>query len=128
MAPIYLVDTNIVAAYFKNDPDIVRRFRQVDLYIPLPVVGELHAWAFVPPRRRARLQAVRMLLSCALVLQPNLVTAERYGLLYTDLVGRGLMIPVNDIWIAALALQYDYTVATRDSDYDRITGLKVEFW
>ena len=32
------------------------------------------------------------------------------------------------MWIAAIALQYDLTLAARDSHFDNIDGLKLEKW
>lgn len=128
MAVRYLVDTNIAAAFFMRQRAIVQRFRENEFIIPSPVVGEMYTWAYTLPLKRDRLQHVRILLSIAPVLQPDIVTGERYGLLYNDLQQRRLMILINDIWIAALALQHGYTLATRDNDFSRVTGLKVEYW
>ena len=36
--------------------------------------------------------------------------------------------PINDIWIAAQAIRNDYTLITRDSDFDRVPGLKLLKW
>ncbi len=41
---------------------------------------------------------------------------------------RGITIPDNDLWIAAIALEYKLIVATRDKHFDYIEGLKVERW
>lgn len=40
----------------------------------------------------------------------------------------GLLIPDNDIWIAATAAQYGLTLAARDAHFKRISGLSVEMW
>jgi tRNA(fMet)-specific endonuclease VapC len=37
-------------------------------------------------------------------------------------------VPENDIWIAALALQHDLTLATRDIHFEAVEGLKIEMW
>lgn len=56
------------------------------------------------------------------------MTAELYGDMRHDLATRGLLIPDNDIWIAATAAQYGLTLATRDAHFQRITGLHEELW
>ena len=124
----YLVDTNIVSAYFAGEKAIFYKFREAEILIPSPVVGEIFTWGYVPPLRRERLRSVRMLLSSVPVLWPDFKTGELFGRIYVDLEGRGRMIQQNDIWIAALALQHGYTVASRDSDFERVTGLKLEKW
>ena len=41
---------------------------------------------------------------------------------------KGRPIPENDIWIAAIALQYDLTLITRDTHFGEVDNLKVESW
>lgn len=40
----------------------------------------------------------------------------------------GKPIPANDLWIAALAIQHDLTLATRDSHFEAVERLEVETW
>ena len=35
------------------------------------------------------------------------------------------MIPTNDIWIAALTIEYEGTLATYDKDFAAIQGIKL---
>jgi predicted nucleic acid-binding protein len=44
-------------------------------------------------------------------------TAKVYGKLYADLKKRGKMIPTNEIWIAALTIEYEGTLASFDKDF-----------
>jgi predicted nucleic acid-binding protein len=37
-------------------------------------------------------------------------------------------LPDNDIWIAALAIQHELTLVSRDKHFKEVSGLKVEFW
>lgn len=34
----------------------------------------------------------------------------------------------NDVWIASLARQYGSTLATPGHDFERVSGIAVEFW
>jgi tRNA(fMet)-specific endonuclease VapC len=124
----YLLDTNIVAAFFEQERDVLQRLSEVDYQIPFAVVAELYACAHSPTTRRERLENVRILLSYSPILRPDHITGERFGLLYAELTRQGRLIQINDIWIAALALQFGYTLVTRDSDFQRISGLKLERW
>lgn len=56
---------------------------------------------------------------------PNEDTARQYGELFAKLRRQGTPIPTNDIWIAALALQYDLTLDTRDEHFKRVPDLKL---
>ncbi len=102
---------------------------EVEVYLPVTVVGELFAWAYMPSNdQNNRLRSLRIFLSVAPVLMPDIITGERYGLIYTDLQQRGGLIPTNDIWIAALALQHNYMLVTRDHHFSHVNGLQVEYW
>jgi len=34
----------------------------------------------------------------------------------------------NDLWIAAIALEYDLILVTRDSHFDEVESLQTEYW
>jgi tRNA(fMet)-specific endonuclease VapC len=40
----------------------------------------------------------------------------------------GRMIPDNDIWIAASAMQHGLTLATRDQHFQAVDGLQTVSW
>jgi tRNA(fMet)-specific endonuclease VapC len=125
----FVFDTNILSALLQRERQIVLRITELELQIPSIVVGELFAWAHSPSRDRiTRLQSVRILLSMAPILTPDVITGERYGLIYTELHQQGNLIPANDIWIAALALQHNCTLVTRDAHFRRVSDLSVEYW
>ena len=55
-------------------------------------------------------------------------TARQYGIIKNQLRTRGKPIPENDIWIAAMAKQYQLTLVTRDNHFQHIHGLVIEQW
>jgi tRNA(fMet)-specific endonuclease VapC len=57
------------------------------------------------------------------VLLPGRQTAEHYARLFVQLKRAGTPIPDNDLWIAALALEHDLTVVTRDQHFQHIPQL-----
>ncbi len=46
----------------------------------------------------------------------------------TELAEAGKLIPDNDIWIAAMARQYDLPLATRDVHFAAVSRLKPLAW
>jgi len=54
------------------------------------------------------------------LLFPDAATTHYYTTVYLDLRRAGTPIPTNDIWIAALVLQHDLVLFTRDGHFDRI--------
>ena len=57
------------------------------------------------------------------VLLPSRETAEHYARLFVQLKRSGTPVPDNDLWIAALALEHDLLLITRDQHFERIPQL-----
>ena len=57
------------------------------------------------------------------ILYPARDTAEHYARLFVQLKRAGTPVPDNDLWIAALALEHDLTLITRDRHFERIPQL-----
>jgi tRNA(fMet)-specific endonuclease VapC len=55
-------------------------------------------------------------------------TARRYGEVKNKLKLKGRPLPENDVWIAALALQHDLTLVTRDAHFQEVESLKTAAW
>ena len=66
--------------------------------------------------------------AASVILGCNADTARRYGEVKSALRLKGRPIPENDLWIAAIALEHDLDVATRDAHFAEIDNLKVEMW
>jgi tRNA(fMet)-specific endonuclease VapC len=62
------------------------------------------------------------------VVHPDDATAEIYANLAAELERKGTPIPENDIWIAAVSLELDMPLATRDAHFERVAGLAVLRW
>ncbi|MFT4758592.1 MAG: tRNA(fMet)-specific endonuclease VapC [Saprospiraceae bacterium] len=41
---------------------------------------------------------------------------------------KGTPIPENDIWIAAIAMQFELLLVTRDKHFDKIERIIIEKW
>lgn len=68
-----------------------------------------------------------MLASCRIV-ELDSATADAYAMVKQGLMMRGRPIPENDIWIAALAVQYGLPLLARDAHFDHVEGLDVKTW
>jgi tRNA(fMet)-specific endonuclease VapC len=125
---LYLLDTNIVSAYWKRDRLVVNHLSEVEYYLPAIVVGELMKGALRSDRRAHLLRNLRILLNVVEVIPVDSFTAEYYGEMVAQMEEQGTRLEDNDLWIAATARQHDLTLATRDAHFDRIPGLTVERW
>lgn len=125
----FLLDTNIVIASYEGDGvarDLLGHVEQV--FLPCVVLGELYFGAFRSGRREANLSRLRALIHTHRILDCDRDTAREYGLIRRELERKGRPIPDNDLWIAAIARQYDLTLVTRDAHFDEIEGIHVESW
>lgn len=52
-------------------------------------------------------------------------TAQRYALILNDLRRTGTLIPTNDIWIAATAMEHGLRLLTTDNHYERVRQIAV---
>jgi tRNA(fMet)-specific endonuclease VapC len=88
--------------------------------LPLTVLGELRA-GFRFGRQGAKNERIlgRFLNSERVtVLLPDVDTTYIYAMIYADLRHKGTPIPDNDMWIAALVMQHNYALFSRDKHFE----------
>jgi len=120
------LDTNRLTDLFQGDAALAQWLGTCDeVWIPLIVLAELKAGfhgATQPGRNEALLQ--RFLAKTTVgVLLPSRETAEHYARLFVQLKRAGSPVPDNDLWIAALVLEHDLRLVTRDRHFERIPQL-----
>ena len=129
MSGSFLLDTNIVIGLLAGEPAIQIHFEgDVSAFIPAIVIGELYYGAFASGRRDENIKRIDELVRGANVLDCDAGTGRYYGEVKARLRQRGRLIPENDVWIAALALQNGLTLASRDSHFDEVDNVMRESW
>ena len=123
-----LLDTSVVVAHFREDASLATRFKESVLYIPLIVLGELLYGAYLVSFQAKALRQTEEFLRICAVLVPNEESAHHYGKINAQLHKAGKPIPQNDVRIAAVALEYNLPVATRDRHFEYVEGLSVLNW
>ena len=123
-----LLDTNIVIAFFANDPAVLMPLQKVRFFVPSIVLGELYAGARRSGRPNINLARIDAMIPRDVVLSCDAETAQAYGVIKHGLLAKGRPIPENDIWIAAVAQQYRLTLITRDAHFSAIDSLSIESW
>lgn len=125
----YLLDTNILIALFADDANVQAHLGQAsEVLIPSIVFGELYYGARKSGRVEANVQRVDELLDSSAILDCDGETAQHYAIVKNNLRLKGQPIPENDIWIAALALQYNLVLVTRDAHFQEVQNLATESW
>ena len=129
MSGKFLLDTNIVIALFARDKNVQAKIAEAtEVFIPSVVFGELFYGARKSGRVEVNVQRVEELIASSTVLDCDAETAQYYALVKNDLRLKGKPIPENDIWIAAVPLQHDLVLVTRDSHFHEVQNLAVENW
>lgn len=125
----YALDTNIIIELFKGNREIADKIDQAkSIYLPIHALGELYFGAENSDRRQYHLQQINTLLELVQVLNTSGKTAQFYGIIKTHLKRLGKPIPENDIWIAALAREYELPIVTRDNHFKYIPDLRIFEW
>ena len=91
-------------------------------------MGEPYYGACPSAYREKHLEQMRGFLPAVTVLRGVPQTSEQYGRLRAELAQAGVLIPENDIWIAAVAVQHGLRLAARDQHFGRIPGLEAVPW
>jgi len=72
--------------------------------------------------------AVHNLLSSLEIFLPTPSTSELYAQIYSKLRHSGKLIGDFDIMIAAICIENNLTLVTRDKDFSNISGMSVKYW
>jgi len=124
-----LLDTNAASGVIRNISavkDIVRESEGI--YVPVVVLGELFYGAHKAATPERQTERVELFANQVSVLFPDMETARIFGRIRAELSRPGQMIPVNDLWVAAIALQHNLPVVTQDKHFDRVESLSVVSW
>lgn len=120
------LDTNRLTDLFKGDTSLAAWLETCEeVWIPLIVLAEIKAGFYAGSEQQRNQILLRRLLSKATVqiLLPGRETAEQYARLFVQLKRAGTPVPDNDLWIAALALEHDLMLITRDRHFQHIPQL-----
>src|SRR5438874_10797582 len=120
------LDTNRLTDLFQGDAELAEILGACDeVWIPLIVLAEMKAGFYGGTQQHKNELLMRRLLAKATVgiLLPGRETAEHYARLFVQLKRAGTPVPDNDLWIAALALEHDLTLITRDRHFESIPQL-----
>ncbi|MFA0744759.1 MAG: hypothetical protein LASZOEIN_001556 [Candidatus Fervidibacter sp.] len=132
----YLLDNNHWSAIQRNDPIVIAHMQSLPeearIFMPVIVQGELLAGielaASEAKKEELRRLYEQVLAQATEILPVTSEVAEWYARIFAQLRRKGKPIPINDIWIAAIALAYGLILVTSDEHFQHIDGLQVEDW
>jgi len=123
-----LLDTNAYVSYLRGDEHVLAYLGQAAcVYLSVFVMGELYAGFRAGEREKENKHILERFLmkSTVSVLKASKETAEIFGLIRHSLKKTGHLIPVNDVWIGAHALETGSILLTYDRHFAYIPGLRL---
>jgi tRNA(fMet)-specific endonuclease VapC len=122
------LDTNTYSAFRRAQPDVVQILSSVDhVWMPVTVLAELRAGFLSGNRNAANELALQAFLDSpsVTVAVHSATTSRYYAAVHHQLKRDGKFIPVNDVWIAACALEHQCPIFTFDAHFHRVNGVQV---
>lgn len=124
-----LLDSNIIIDLFRGDQKTIDWIKGInEVILPVIVIGELYFGAQKSNHTLRRLQEIERLEEIATILDITKSTARIYGEIKDQLRVKGLPIPENDIWIAAIAKEHNLILHTKDKHFENVDGISIEKW
>lgn len=122
------LDTNAYSALQSGkSPGLYSLVQQVEeLYLPFVVIGELSAGFRLGSKAKENAQKLQAFTSSGVVdvLFADDDTINYYAEVWATLNKNGRPIPTNDVWIAALCLQFGCSLATGDKHFEQVPLLQ----
>lgn len=123
-----VLDTNAYRSLMDEDEKVVKVVESAkEVILPIIVVGELFEAFKLGNREKFNLEKIEMFLDRANVTL-GLVsgeTAHIYADIRVKLHRKGRPIPVNDVWVAAQAMENGAVLVTDDGHFEEVAGLRV---
>ena len=123
------VDTNVLISFLQNGGDSAQVLGRFDrLVIPFAVDAEFRAGINLATHAgRNHLQILETFLADPSVeyVAADSVISQKYAMVYQVLRKQGAPIPVNDIWIASVALVRNTPICTFDRHFRHVPLLDV---
>ena len=123
-----LLDTNAYVEFCSGEPQIVDAVKNaINIYFPLIVIGELRAGFECGSKKQYNEKILDDFLNeeCVEIIYPNNLTSRQYSLIFKELRIKGKPIPTNDIWIAALAIQNNMILITKDTHFHELDNISI---
>jgi tRNA(fMet)-specific endonuclease VapC len=120
------IDTSRYRDFCANEPAAVDRLQTVEqVFLPFVVLAELRAGFLCGTRARHNESVLARFLNRQRVgvLYPTEATTHQYAQLFLQLRRQGTPIPTGDIWIAAIVVEHNLALFSRDRHFDHLPQL-----
>jgi len=131
---MYLLDTDILVGFLRNDPHAISKIQTLLKeggigYISSINIHEIIKGAHLSKNTEKNLEKIRTLVQSLNLLSFNDQNAFLSGKLSAEQEKKGIFSTQNDMFIAAVAVQNQFILITRNKKYfENIEGLQIEEW
>jgi len=121
-----LIDSKRFIDFCHGVEEVVSTLETASLVcLPFVLLAEIRAGQHLVRKGSAQARTLGLLLQepDVRVIHSTDTTTHHYASIYSQLRKAGTPIPTNDIWIAALAIEHDLILYSRDTHFDHIPVL-----
>ena len=123
-----LLDTNAYTKLLIGEVEVLDIISVAEtLYMSIFVLGELHAGFRGGSRAKENLDLLEnfLLKPSVKILNATTETAQIFGVIKSDLKKAGTPLPINDVWIAAHAVETGSIIISYDKHFNLIPGIRL---
>jgi tRNA(fMet)-specific endonuclease VapC len=121
----FVADTSAIIALCRSDAKVKEQVRGKTFAITFVTMAELSVGVLKSNKPNAAWSQIIQVIIGQHIFHVSPRTPAIYAHIYVDLEKKGTLIPVNDIWIAALAIETRLPILARDEHFSRINNLTV---
>ena len=124
-----ILDTNALSAFIEGDSAVGALVSaMIRVVVPVIVLGEFRYGIAQSRHRKSYESWLSENLSDFEIAEISEATTVSYSAIRLQLKRSGRPLPANDVWIAALALQYRLPVLSRDEHFDVVEDVRRHGW
>ena len=124
-----ILDTNALSAFIEGDSAVGALVSaMIRVVVPVIVLGEFRYGIAQSRHRKSYESWLSENLSDFEIAEISEATTMSYAAIRLQLKRSGRPLPANDVWIAALALQYRLPVLSRDEHFDVVEDVRRHGW
>lgn len=123
-----LLDTNAYTQFLAGEDTIIDEIVTADvIFFSVIVLAELFSGFKLGSKEEENRKNLEIFLAKPLIEIINISqeTAEIYGQIYAALKKAGTPVPINDVWIAAQAIETGAKLISFDRHFSKIPGIRI---
>lgn len=123
-----LIDTSALIEYMRGNrraKELINKINISRRYLPHIVAAELYHGQYRIGKSRSEMSLLEGMISSFRMVLSDAETSHYFGQVKSALEKVGKPIPVNDVWIAALAKQHKLPLLAKDAHFRNVVGIEL---